>query len=623
MKKRTIIPLLLTAALVITSCGKAAPGASEAPPSSSAEIAAEADLTGLERYKGMTAEEIVATLTLEQKAAQMVQGAIYNVNYDAMKENDYGSILSKYDEIPAPDENAWMDRVGNYQSSAISSEAAIPYLYGQDSVHGVNFASGCVIFPHNINMGAANDPALTKEYGACVGSDIVHTGMLLNFSPCVDASQDPRWGRTYECFSDNNDMVKELSVAYAEGLLSQGVVVCAKHFFGYGYAQYGTGEVSDGLTRIIDRGDAQMSQEEIDEQLAVYKALIDAGVQSIMVAHSSLWGTKMHENAEYLKILKEDYGFKGFILSDWDSIEKCSGGSVKENVILCVNAGIDMLMEADRYEECRQYIIEAVNEGKISQERVDDAVTRIIRVKLDAGLFDDPFMESFSPDYTFGSDESHELARKLAAKSYVPLKAGDHMTIEPGMKVYVTGPAATDTGALCGGWTFIWQGITDKDAGKRILPDDPTILDALEYAGSGKGFEVITDPKRIDECDMVVLCVGERPYAEWEGDTEDLSIVGDMALNGNKEAIEEAAASGKPTMTLVVAGRNVLLGDYLDNWDSCIMCYLPGSEGGNAVADVLTGEVPLTGTLPMPYYSSIDQIGTGECWHEAGWNALQ
>ena len=342
-----------------------------------------------------------------------------------------------------------------------------------------------------------------------------------------------------------------------------------------------------------------------------------------MIAHSSLWGTKMHENAEYLKILKDDFGFEGFILSDWDSIEKCSGANVKENVILCINAGIDMLMEADHYEECRQYIIEAVNEGKISQERVDDAVRRIIQVKMDAGLFDDPFMENFTPDHEFGSDESHQLARQLAAKSFVPLKAGKHLTIEPGMKVFVTGPAATDTGVLCGGWTYIWQGISDKDAGQRILPDDPTILDALEAAGTEKGFEVITDPDRISECDMVVLCVGERPYAEWEGDTEDLSIIGDMALSGNKKAIEEAAASGKPTLTLVVAGRNVLPGEYLDNWDSCIMCYLPGSEGGNAVADVLTGEVPLTGTLPMPYYSSIDQIGTGKCWHEAGWNALQ
>lgn len=616
MKQKRIIALLLAATLVLTACAPKAPEASD----ETGGVSKEADT---EKYKGMTPEEVVSALTLDQKAAQMVEGAFYNVSFDDMKKYDYGSILSKYEDLPNPTAEEWYDLICEYQNSALSSEAGIPYIYGQDSVHGVNFAFGSVIFPQNINMGAVNDPELMKEYGTLVGSDIVHTGMLLNFSPCVDAAQDPRWGRTYECFSDDNEIVKNLSVAYAEGLLSEGVVVCAKHFFGGGYTKYGTGEVSDSINRIIDRGDAEMTQDEIDSQLSVYEALVKAGVQVIMVSHSALWGTKMHENAEYLSYLKNDLGFGGFILSDWDSIEKCSGADLKANVILCINAGIDMLMEADHYEECRGYIVEAVNEGAISEDRINDAVKRIIKVKMDAGLFEDPFLKDFHPTYEFGSEESHRVARDLAVKSFVPLKAGKHMTIEKGMKVYVTGPAATDTGAMCGGWTYFWLGGSDSALGERMLPNDPSILEALQSAGAEKGFEVITDPKQIDDCDMVVLCVGEHPYAEWEGDTEDLSIVGDMALEGNKSAIEEAAASGKPTLTLVIAGRNVIINDYLDNWDSCIMCYLPGSEGGNAAADVLTGDASLTGTLPMPYYSSIDQIGTGKCWHEAGWSALQ
>ncbi len=613
MKQKRILALLLAATLVLTACAPKASG-------ETAGVSKEADT---EKYKGMTPEEVVAALTLDQKAAQMVEGAFYNISFDQMKQNDYGSILSKFDEIPNPTAEEWYEIVCEYQNSALSSEAGIPYIYGQDSVHGVNFASGSVIFPQNINMGAVNDPELMKEYGALVGSDIVHTGMLLNFSPCVDAAQDPRWGRTYECFSDDNEIIKNLSVAYSEGLLSEGVVVCAKHFFGGGYTEYGTGEASDSVNRIIDRGDAEMSQDEIDAQLSVYEALVKAGVQVIMVSHSSLFGTKMHENKEYLSYLKDDLGFDGFVLSDWNSIEKCSGADLKENVILCINAGIDMLMEADNFDECRGYIVEAVNEGAISVDRINDAVTRIIKVKMDAGLFEDPFMKDFSPTYEFGSDESHRVARDLAAKSFVSLKAGEHMTIEKGMKVCVIGPAAADTGAMCGGWTYFWLGASDGALGERMLPEDSTILEALQSAGAEKGFEVVTDPKRIDECDMVLLCVGERPYAEWEGDTQDLSIVGDMALEGNKKAIEDAAASGKPTLTLIIAGRNVIINDYLDDWDSCIMCYLPGSEGGNAVADVLTGEMPLSGTLPMPYYSSVDQIGTGECWHEAGWSALQ
>ena len=618
MKKTRLISVLLATSLFLISCANSSQSGS-----AQTDSLEKTDTDILSKYEGMTAEEIVNTLTLDQKASQMVEGAFYNVSFDAMAEYDYGSVLSKFDELPNPTAEEWYELVCDYQSSALSSEASIPYIYGQDSVHGVNFAYGSVIFPQNINMGAANDPELMKEYGALVGSDIVHTGMLLNFSPCVDAAQDPRWGRTYECFSNDNELIKSLSVAYAEGLLSEGVVVCAKHFFGGGYTQYGTGEISDGTERLIDRGDTQMSQEEIDAQLSVYESLVKAGVQVIMVSHSSLLGTKMHENAEYLNYLKNDLGFEGFILSDWDSIEKCSGSNLKENVILCINAGIDMLMEADNYEVCRNYIVEAVNEGSISEERINDAVTRIIKVKKDAGLFEDPYMENFSPSYEFGSERSHEVARELAAKSFVPLKAGNHMTIEPGMKVYVTGPASDDTGVMCGGWTYFWQGSTDVACNERVLPNDPSVLDALMTAADKIGFEVITDPSRIDECDMVILCIGEHPYAEWEGDTADLSIVGDMALYGNKSAIEQAAASGKPTLTLIFAGRNVIIDDYLDSWDSCIMCYLPGSEGGNAVADVLTGRVPLTGTLPMPYYSSVDQIGTGQCWHEAGWNALQ
>nr|WP_051527126.1 glycoside hydrolase family 3 protein [[Eubacterium] cellulosolvens] len=619
MKYRKIAAMTLAFSLVFASCGTTASENS----SVSTSVSKEAAKGGIERYEGKTAEEIVASLTTEQKAAQMVEGAFYNVSPEDMKTYDYGSVLSNFSELPNPSADDWMNTVREYQEGALSSEAAIPYIYGQDSVHGVNYASGCVIFPHNINMGAANDPELMKKYGSLVGSDIVHTGMLMNFSPCVDAAQDPRWGRTYECYSDDNEMVKNLSVAYAEGLLSEGVVVCAKHFFGGGYTKYGTGENSDMTERLIDRGDAQMSKEEIDGQLSVYDGLVKAGVQVIMVSHSSLEGTKMHENAKYISYLKDDLGFDGFVLSDWDSIENCSGADLKENVILCVNAGIDMLMEADNFEECRGYLVEAVEEGAISRERLDDAVTRIIKVKMDAGLFKDPYLKEVKPTYEYGSEESNKVARELAVKSFVPLKAGEHMTIEKGMKVYVSGPAADDTGVLCGGWTYLWQGETDANNGERVLPDSPSILDALKASAKEKDFEIITDPKKIDECDLIVLCVGERPYAEWNGDTKDLSIVGDLALEGNKKAIKEAAKSGKPTLTLIVAGRNVIVDDYLKDWDSCIMCYLPGSEGGNAIADVLTGEASPEGKLPMPYYSSVKQIGTGKCWHEAGWSATE
>ncbi len=607
--------LLLFSVTAATACSKA----------NTPAVTSESS-TGTEVSGPVTPEEICSGLTLEQKVAQMMQPTIYNAPPSDMKKTDYGSILSRIDDWPMPTDAEWFNIVTDYQTFAMQSDAGIPFIYGNDSLHGVNFASGCVIFPHNINVGAAKDPALTEEYGKCVGSDVAHTGMLLNFSPCVATANDPRWGRTYESYSSDYRIVTELSVAYTRGLLSEGVVVCPKHFFGDGMTTYGTGENPD--TMLIDRGNAELSEAQIQEQLSIYQALVDEGVQVIMLSHSSLNGTKMHENEKYISILKNDMGFKGIVLSDWDSIMNCSGATYKDNIILGVNAGIDMFMTDTDHEDAMAYIIQGVEEGRISEERIDDAVTRIIRVKQDAGLFEDPFLENIKPSYEYGSQRSHEVARQLAAESFVPLKAGDNMYIEPGMKIFVCGPAANDVGALCGGWTNWWQGMSDFEfndgnASGQHFVEGRSIIEALKDAGEKNGFEIVTDKSQMDSCDMVLLCIGEKPYAEWFGDSKDISLTGPLALSGNAQAIDLAAKSGLPTVALIVAGRNVIIDGYLDQWDSCIMLYLPGSEGGNAVADVLTKQTEMKGSLPMPYYSSVSQIGSGECWKDIGWSALK
>ena len=577
-------------------------------------------------FSSMTPEEICATLSLEQKAAQMMQPTVYNVKASQMKKTDYGSILSRVDKFPMPTADEWKTTVTSYQKYALESDAGIPFIYGNDSVHGVNFASGCVIFPHNINVGAANDPKLTEQYGKVVGSDIAHTQMILNFSPCVATANDPRWGRTYESYSSDYKIVTSLAVAYTKGLASEGIVACPKHFFGDGMTTYGTGE--DRSTMLIDRGDAQLTEEQIQDQLSIYQALVDEGVMVIMLSHSSLNGTKMHENEKYISILKNDMGFTGIVLTDWDSIMNCSGDSYKDNIILGVNAGIDMFMTDTEHENAMSYIIEGVKEGRISEDRINDAVTRIIRVKKEAGLLDDPYLANLNPTYEFNSRESHDVARQMAAESFVPLKIGGHTYITSGMKVFVTGPAADDVGAMCGGWTNWWQGMSDQDfaqygAGVDHFREGNSIVEALTEASKEIGFEIITDESQIGSCDVVLLCIGEQPYAEWYGDSSDLSLTGSLGLKGNSQAIELAQKSGKPTVALIVAGRNVIISDYIDQWDSCIMLYLPGTEGGNAVADVLTLKTPLRGTLPMPYYSSVDQIGTDKNWHDVGWSAMQ
>lgn len=573
-------------------------------------------------YEGMTTEEIVASLTLEQKAAQMVEPAFYNLSTEDEKNNCYGSILSKYDMIPQFTNEEWVEIVDSYQEAALQADNGLPYVYGQDSVHGVNFASNCVIFPHNINIGAANDVELTRLMGELVGSDVMHTKMIFNFSPCVAAAQDPRWGRTYESYSSEPSIITPLAVAYSEGLISEGILPCAKHFICDGYALYGTGEDSGGTHRLIDRGDAILSDEVIEENLAIYQALIDSGVKTIMLSHSSLNGTKMHENSEYIAKIKNEMGFTGFIISDWDSIENCSGESLKDNVILCINAGIDMLMEADHFKQCRQYIIEGVNEGSIPMDRVDDAVTRILNVKREAGLFDDPFLNNFTPSYEWNSEKSQEVACKLAEESFVPLKADGGLTIEPGSRVFVTGPAANDTGVMAGGWTYTWLGESDaNNYGLRVMPNAVTIQKALEAVADTYDLTIVTKESEIDTCNVVLLCLGEQPYAEWVGDAEDLSITGDLGLDDNASAIELAKESNLPTITLLVAGRNVIIEDYINDWDSVIMCYLPGSEGGRAIANMLTGQAEYTGKLAMPYYKSESDIDNGKIWLPVGFTA--
>lgn len=555
-------------------------------------------------------ETIMARLTLDQKAAQMVQGAVYNVADSAMYKFDYGSILS----FGNASQNAtqWKSLILRYQKNALLSDAKIPYIYGNDAVHGVNTCKGTVIFPHNIGIGAANDSELTYKMGLAVANEAKLTGMLWSFSPCVAVAQDPRWGRTYESYSSETEMVSELGSSFAKGMIDGGILPCAKHFLADGNVLYGTGEKLDGVNRLIDRGDSQLSDAEIQKLLDVYKSLIDTGVKTVMISHSSLNGIKMHENAKYISILKNDFGFDGFIVSDWDSIHNIPGENLKAQTITAINAGIDMLMEDSAYEECRKYIVEGVNEGSISIERVNDAVTRILNVKKEMKILTDPMMENIKADVNAtGSQEYRDLARKLVEESLVLLKNDNKiLPIKKGTKIFVTGPAATDVGVQCGGWTLTWSGSSDsKNGGKKWISEGKTILDGLKELANNYNLTIITDEKQAKDADMTLLCLGEKTYAEWEGDSADINITGKLGLDGNAKAIEFAKNLGLPTVGCIVAGRNVIIDEYMNQWDGVVMCYLPGSEG-DGVANVLIGKSVFKGALPMPFYSKVEDIRT-------------
>ncbi len=558
-----------------------------------------------------TPEEIVAGLTTEQKAAQMVQPAIYVLKDEQMKKNDYGSILSKSATITAEE---WRTTVDQLQALALASEAGIPFIYGQDDVHGVNYCKNAVYFPQNIGMGAANDPELMYRIGQITADEAKLCHMLWNFAPCVAQSEDPRWGRTYESYGADPEIIRSLGTAYTRGLVDSGLVACAKHYLGDGNVEYGTGENSD-VARLIDRGDAVMTEEEINTLLEIYRGQIEAGVQTIMISHSALNGVKMHENKEYIMKLKDEMGFTGFIVSDWNSVQNTSPQTYHDQVVTAVNAGIDMLMEVQTYDEAKDIIVDAVGKGEITEERLNDAVTRIIRVKKNAGLFDDPMCERMKTVQTdTGSAEYRAVAEKAVEESLVLLKnEGNVLPLKPGTGVYITGPAANNAQAQCGGWTVDWNRSPRKE-----IEGVTTIEEGLKQKAEEFGLTVYTDPEDSSKADVVLLCVGEQAYAEWNGDTEDLQLTGALGLNGNAEAMEEARALGKPVITLIVAGRHVILGEEYNHWDAAVMCYLPGSEG-QGVANVLCGKSHFRGKLPSPWYGSVDQIHTEEYFLPQGY----
>lgn len=551
-------------------------------------------------------ELLIQNMSLEEKIGQMIQGERSKVTAKDMEKLSLGSVLSGGGSYPGrntPED--WSNMILYYQEGSMNTVSRIPMLYGIDAVHGVALLRNAVVFPHNIGLGAANDPELMYEMGAAVAEEMKLINVLWNFSPCVGVSTDPRWGRTYECYSSNPEIVSTLSEAYIRGQSDHGVAATAKHYVADGGAEYGTGEGAN----LIDRGDISISEEELRAtHLFPYKKLVDSGVKIIMASFTSYNGVKMHENHYLLtNVLKEEYGFDGFIVSDWEATNGLSGDSFGENVVIAVNAGIDMLMEPNRYKETYEALIDAAQSGTLTMERVDDAVRRILTVKMDMGLFDDPFLDNITHEVTEpGSDGYRELARHLVEKSLVLLKNDNAvLPLKKGQKIYAIGPALNNIGLQCGGWGLTWQGLMDQNGVK--VTEGTTILEGLNQYAKAYGFEIITEEDRADEADMVLLAIGEVPYAEWQGDTADLSITGRKAHPGNSDAMQAAESLGKPVVTLIVAGRNVLINEYMDDWDGIVMCYLPGSEG-DGIAAVLSGEADFDGRLPMPYYSSIEDI---------------
>lgn len=553
------------------------------------------------------ARAVLASMTLEEKIGQMIQAESSGLrNPSDIRTYYLGSVLSGGGADPRAGNSleAWTDMVDGFQTQAMSTRLKIPLLYGIDAVHGHNNVLGAVIFPHNIGLGCTRDPKLVERIARITAVEVRATGIQWNFAPCITVPRDERWGRTYEGFSEDPDLVSLLGAAAVRGFqgtdLSDplSLLACAKHYVGDGGTSPRT-----GLDNRWDQGDTRVDEATLRRiHLAPYIPAIKTGVGSIMPSYSSWNGTKC-SGSEYLlnQVLKEELGFEGFLISDYNAISQVHS-DYKTAIGISVNAGMDMAMEPTRYREFFGHLKALVEEGVVPMSRIDDAVIRILRVKFAMGLMDPQrsHLADRSLHAQFGSDEHRETAREAVRKSLVLLKNdGRTLPLSKSLKrVHLAGKSADDLGNQCGGWTIDWQGGSGP-----ITPGGTTVLAAVRSAVSGDTLVTFDkDGLGVAGADVAIVVIGETPYAEMRGDRADLSL-----SQEDRQVIQTIKEAGIPMVVVLFSGRPMILGDALDQADAFIAAWLPGSEG-KGITDVLFGDYSPTGKLSYSWPRSNAQI---------------
>lgn len=594
MKKLVKISLvfLVFVSLMFTGCSASKPIEQS---ENESKIEVEVDQGKIMIDSQVDIEKAIQKMTREEKVGQLIQAERGGISLSEVTQYNIGSILSGGGSTPEDNSpEGWVSMSNSFQEASRSSSSGIPIIYGIDAVHGHNNAKGAVIFPHNIGLGAANDPQLMFKIGQAVAKDLKATGIQWNFAPAVSIVQDIRWGRSYESFSESTDRVALLGSYYINGLQSEGIAATTKHYIGDGFTTFGTGEGEN----LIDRGDVTASYDELLElYLPAYEEAIKAGTKTIMASFNSVNGVKMHEHKTLLTdVLRGQLGFKGVVVSDWEAISALDG-NLEEQVASAINAGVDMLMQPYNWKEVYEAILQDLKNGTISEARLDEAVGRILTLKYEVGLFES--FEGFSAE-PLGGEQSKELARQAVSESLVLLKNDGTLPLASNLKVYLTGPASDSVGVQCGGWTLSWQG----DALSKFS-NGTSIREAFESVLTSGGGQLVDTA---NEADVIVLALGEKPYAEMKGDTDNLALDGPMSLPGNLEAIEALEGTQKPVITLMVSGRPLLIDEYIGSWNSFVMTWLPGTEA-QGITDVLFGNVKFTGTLPVSWPKTSEQAG--------------
>lgn len=566
-------------------------------------------------------EVLLSQMTLEEKVAQMMQPEQAYISASQVKEYGIGTVLSGGGSAPSSGNTIqdWQARINELKQAALDSRLGIPLLYGVDAVHGNNNVYGATIFPHNIGLGAANDPELMTAIGEVVAQEVKAMGAQWTFAPTLGNPQNEFWGRTYECFSEDASDVTKISEPLIVGfqgdpqsdeyLDSNHVLATAKHYIGEGYTLMG-----------INQGNVKMEEEEFDvllhdELLEPYKAAIDAGTMTVMVSYNSVDGLKCHENSYLINdVLKGELNFQGLVISDYNGVQQIKADTYKEQIALAVNSGVDVLMEVSSWEECMDLLIDLVNEGEVSNARIDDAVRRILRVKFMAGLFEKEIGGENEQQLieAFGSDEHRAVARQAVSESLVLLKndeVGGTLALDSlvGAKsILVVGKKADDIGSQCGGWTISWQGMSGD------ITEGTTILEAIQEAvGNDVTVDFSEDGVVSKKYDAIVMVVGEIPYAEVNGDrTKD-----NLMLTKTEQALfttvnDNAAAAGcedAPVVTILLSGRPIKMSNLIDQTDALVMAWLPGTEGAG-ITDVLFGEKDFTGTLTYTWPEEVSDV---------------
>ena len=539
-------------------------------------------------------DEVMAQMSVEEKVAQTIQGDIASITPEDVRKYRIGSILAGGSSDPGGKYNAspaeWLKLADAfYEASMDTSQGghAIPVIFGIDAVHGQSNIVGATLFPHNIGLGAMRNPALIREIGEVTAAETRVTGMEWTFAPTVAVPQDDRWGRTYEGYSESPDVVRSYAGEMVRGLQGEPnqpgfldgtrVISSVKHFVGDG-----------GTTDGKDQGDTQVTEEELrDIHAAGYPPAIEAGAQAVMASFNSFHGEKMHGyKAMLTDVLKGRMNFGGFVVGDWNGHGQVKGCTTTD-CPSAFNAGLDLAMASDSWKGLYESELAAVKAGKITMERLDDAVRRILRVKMRLGLFEagKPSQRTLGGKFELlGSPEHRAIARQAVRESLVLLKNnGGVLPLDPRKRVLVVGDGANDMGKQSGGWTLNWQGTGTQRAD---YPNGNTIWEGLKQqvdAAGGKA-ELAIDGKYKAKPDVAIVVFGENPYAEFQGDIATLLYKpGDDA---DLETIKKLKAEGIPVVAVFLSGRPLWVNREINASDAFVAAWLPGSEGGG-IADVL------------------------------------